>query len=307
MRKRMMLPIAAVALVGLMTAFATTAQATSDMTSLCTRCHGGANIVVTATLASTTGTNATYNYSAAADTVAVFDGTVAVLSALPASGQFTVATGKTYTVMAVAGPGETDGIGSTTVSPVATVVDTTAPVTTSDAKATYVSSAAIKLTATDAGSGVASTYYKLDGGAQTSGTTVNVAALGAHTIEFWSVDVAGNVELPTTVTFTITEPVVPDPTADLFTVKVHISDKHVRGHVASLTNKVTGEIFTALVDKHGNVVFTEVPAGTYRLSVATDKGEKSLRTIHVRAPEVDDDDDDDDSDHNIGSHQIRED
>ena len=30
-------------------------------------------------------------------------------------------------------------------------VDTTAPVTTSDAKATYVSSAAIKLTATDAG------------------------------------------------------------------------------------------------------------------------------------------------------------
>jgi 5-hydroxyisourate hydrolase-like protein (transthyretin family) len=86
-----------------------------------------------------------------------------------------------------------------------TVPDTTAPVTTSDAQATYVSSAAIKLSATD-NVGVTATYFTLDGGAQTSGTTINVAAAGSHTIQFWSVDAAGNVEARKSATFTITIP-----------------------------------------------------------------------------------------------------
>ena len=81
-------------------------------------------------------------------------------------------------------------------------VDATAPVTTSDAVATYVASATIKLTATDAGSGVASTFYRLDGGAQTAGTTISTV-VGSHTLEFWSVDVAGNAEVHTTVAFTV--------------------------------------------------------------------------------------------------------
>jgi hypothetical protein len=50
--------------------------------------------------------------------------------------------------------------------------------------------------ATDAGSGVAATYYSVDGGtAQLYGQpfTANLAT-GEHTVRYWSVDVAGNVE-----------------------------------------------------------------------------------------------------------------
>ena len=52
------------------------------------------------------------------------------------------------------------------------------------------------LNASDGGSGVAASYYTLDGGApQTySGSAVTVSGQGDHTITFWSVDNAGNVE-----------------------------------------------------------------------------------------------------------------
>ena len=72
--------------------------------------------------------------------------------------------------------------------------DTTAPTTVSNAVATYTASASIKLTATDSNSGVAATYYRLDGGATQSGATVSVTTTGTHTLEFWSVDSAGNTE-----------------------------------------------------------------------------------------------------------------
>lgn len=74
--------------------------------------------------------------------------------------------------------------------------DTTAPVTTSDAKALYVDPAIIMLTATDAGSGVAHTYYTVDDGAEIEGTTVVVEGVGAHHIDFWSVDAGDNEETP---------------------------------------------------------------------------------------------------------------
>ena len=85
--------------------------------------------------------------------------------------------------------------------------DTTPPVTTSDAASSYVGAATIHLTATDnaGGSGVAHTYYRLDGGAQLEGTVLSATAVGAHTLEFWSVDGVGNVETPhKTAAFSIT-------------------------------------------------------------------------------------------------------
>jgi hypothetical protein len=84
-------------------------------------------------------------------------------------------------------------------------------VTTSDAKTTYVSSAVVKLAATD-NLGVTYAYFTIDGGAQTSGTTINVTAAGSHTIQFWSVDAAGNVEVKHSATFTI---IVPVPTGTM--------------------------------------------------------------------------------------------
>jgi hypothetical protein len=196
-------------------AFAPTiALATPDKSSPCSNCHGGADVPVTTTLASTIGSTATYDFSApGADSVAVFAGSTKLATINSATGTFMVAAGATYDVFAVAGPGESDGLGQTSVSPVIVVADTTAPVTASDAVGSYVSMAAINLSATDAGSGVANTYYTVDGGTQMTGTAIAVSTLGSHTITFWSVDVAGNVEAPKTATFTVTAPTPVDSIA----------------------------------------------------------------------------------------------
>ncbi len=102
-----------------------------------------------------------------------------------------------------------------TVNPLV-VADTTPPSTSSDATASYVAVATIDLTRTDnaGGSGVAHTYYSLDGGAQTDGATLAVTGAGSHSLAFWSVDWAGNAETPHhVVDFTITNPAEPDTTA----------------------------------------------------------------------------------------------
>jgi len=214
MKKKMLAAVVATVAVGLFASFATTASATPSKTSRCTSCHSGPNIPITATRGTTTGTNAAYSVSApGADYIALFNGTTKVTQVAAASGSFTIPVGATYTLYAVAGPGESDGIGSLAVTPAAPVADTAAPVTSSDAKASYVSSAVIKLTATD-NFAVTGTYYRLDGGAQTAGTTINVGTVGSHTIEFWSTDAAGNAETHKTATFVITAPVpAPDTTA----------------------------------------------------------------------------------------------
>lgn len=97
----------------------------------------------------------------------------------------------------------------------AAMVDTMPPVTRSDAKSAYIGAATIHLWSMDRsplpiaqviGSGVAVTYVRVDGGAPTAYTalgqsitiTVPAPATGSrqHTLEFWSVDLLGNVEVP---------------------------------------------------------------------------------------------------------------
>lgn len=102
--------------------------------------------------------------------------------------------------------GNTETVKSTTVR-----VDRTAPVTSSNAAASYVGSASIALAATDAGSGVGTTSYRLNGGPQTVGTSVSVITPGTHTLEFFTTDVAGNAETPKSVTFTVTPQVTEPP------------------------------------------------------------------------------------------------
>jgi len=101
--------------------------------------------------------------------------------------------------------GDVRGIGIDDGAPLPGGPDITPPVTTSDAQSIYAGSATINLTPDDGGgSGVALTYYTVDGGAQQTGTTISVNTEGSHTIEFWSIDFAGNVETPPkTATFTV--------------------------------------------------------------------------------------------------------
>jgi uncharacterized cupredoxin-like copper-binding protein len=88
--------------------------------------------------------------------------------------------------------------------------DTSAPTVTGqvtgsqDASGAYIGSAMVVLTATDSGSGVASTEYKLDSGAWTAyAAAVQVSALGAHTVLYRATDQAGNVSQEGTLTFTV--------------------------------------------------------------------------------------------------------
>ena len=84
------------------------------------------------------------------------------------------------------------------------VVDTIPPATTDDAPQKAVNhDIAVHLKATDSGSGVAATYFNVDGGAQQTGNSVTLTTEGNHTLVYWSVDNAGNVEQPHTVTVNI--------------------------------------------------------------------------------------------------------
>jgi outer membrane protein assembly factor BamB len=59
----------------------------------------------------------------------------------------------------------------------------------------YQGAVSVSLNASDNLSGVANTFYRLDGGsAQTYNNPFSISSDGVHTLEFWSVDVAGNSE-----------------------------------------------------------------------------------------------------------------
>jgi hypothetical protein len=84
---------------------------------------------------------------------------------------------------------------ATSATSAAVKIDRTAPTTDAAAPVGWHSSdAAITLNAHDNLSGVASTHYMVDGGVEKTGTSVSVSEEGAHTLEYWSVDKAGNAE-----------------------------------------------------------------------------------------------------------------
>jgi hypothetical protein len=84
-----------------------------------------------------------------------------------------------------------------TVSPSTSI--TTSPASPDGSNGWRVSPTSFTLSGSDATSGVASTHYKIDGGAtQTyTGSAVSIPQ-GSHTVSYWSVDTAGNTESATT-------------------------------------------------------------------------------------------------------------
>ncbi|MFX4262793.1 OmpL47-type beta-barrel domain-containing protein [Pelotomaculum propionicicum] len=78
-------------------------------------------------------------------------------------------------------------------------IDRTAPVTTSNVPAAWSKEDAVRLTAADSLSGVANTYYSVNGGAFTGGASFTVDTEGVNSISFYSVDNAGNIEQTQTV------------------------------------------------------------------------------------------------------------
>ncbi len=86
-------------------------------------------------------------------------------------------------------------------------IDSSAPATRSNAPSGWQNAdVTVKLTATDNLSGVDATYYSVNGGAQQTydrTTGIVLSTDGTHTIEFWSVDGAGNKEDANTATVQI--------------------------------------------------------------------------------------------------------
>jgi hypothetical protein len=147
-------------------------------------------------------------------------------------------------------------------------IDETPPVTTSTLTGTlsdgaYDTAVMVTLTATDALSGVGSTTYSLDGGADTTYTAAfSVSTPGSHTLKYFSVDVAGNIETTHTVSFSIDSPTVttftvsPNPAnvAQTVTLKATVA--------ASLSGTPTGTV----TFKHGT---TTIGIGTLAAGVTS--------------------------------------
>jgi hypothetical protein len=170
--------------------------------------------------------------------------------------------------------------------------DTTAPQTTCDApsgwqNAPYV----VHFTATDTESGVAATWYWIDNGPQQSGAQVAIPAPsdhsfdGTHTLNFYSVDNAGNQEIPQSCTLGIdtTGPTTLGRTVRGFTghpVRLKFEVLDALSPQASAVSLVLSNGHGKVVERlavglsstnvwHG-VVWTPKATGTYHYTVSAD-------------------------------------
>ncbi|RIQ36944.1 hypothetical protein DY240_01465 [Jiangella rhizosphaerae] len=104
----------------------------------------------------------------------------------------------------------------------------------------YVGSATVTITAADAGSGVASVEYDLDGAGFTAYTTpLVVSALGDHTVQFRATDNAGNVAPVEAVQFSVVEPEPDDTTPPDVSAAVAGDQNEDGEYVGSATVTVT--------------------------------------------------------------------
>ena len=240
MRKHILAALAAVTVFALTAGLASTALALPTYTTPCSGCHAtNAAVTVTAVpgVAGATTTPYTISVTNSLGSVgwAVFNGSTKVSSALSAGTTISLTNGVTYTIYGAGLDGSANQIGKSIVVAVP-VPDLTAPTTTSDAKASYVSNAVVHLSAIDnvGGSGVAHTYYVLDGGVQAEGTTVSTSVLATHTLQFWSVDAKNNVEATKSVQFAVKAP-VPDVTAPTTTSNINSITPYVGSAAILLT------------------------------------------------------------------------
>ncbi|MFI6425972.1 OmpL47-type beta-barrel domain-containing protein [Promicromonospora sp. NPDC050880] len=126
--------------------------------------------------------------------------------------------------------------------------DTTAPVVTAevtgelDDAGAYVGTATVNLAALDAGSGVASVEYDLDGAGYAAYTDpVVVDAPGEHTVTYRATDNAGNVSEEGSATFTVVEPSQEDTTPPTVTAHVMGEQDEDGAYVGSATVHLTAE------------------------------------------------------------------
>ena len=189
-------------------------------------------------------------------------------------------------------------------------IDTVKPVTTISPESSniwHTTEQTVTLTASDS-SGIAGTYYKIDGGAQQTYTGPFTLGDGAHTIEYWSVDIAGNEEDHKTATINIDTDGVPiidiiSPTSSNFiwgkpSGKIHVNYTYSEKNPASVVievfkgstvigsttiNSLTGGSVT-----RSDAVDISGADGTYDIKVTiTDKPGNSNSDVETDAVKID--------------------
>ncbi|WP_435207634.1 OmpL47-type beta-barrel domain-containing protein [Micromonospora sp. bgisy143] len=170
--------------------------------------------------------------------------------------------------------GNTSAVGSVSFRVVEpTEEDTTAPVVTAalagdrDGDGNYVGTVTATLTATDAGSGVATIEYALDGAAFTSYTSpVVVTATGMHMLHYRATDVAGNTSAEQMAHFTVVAPPAEDTTPPTVTATVAGDRNDDGAYVGAATVTVTA---------------TDADSGVARTEYALDTGAWTAYTTPV--------------------------
>jgi hypothetical protein len=162
--------------------------------------------------------------------------------------------------------------------------------------------ASVSISASDALSGVVATYYKLDGGNATAYTSaVSITGDGQHTIDYWSVDAAGNVEQARTLVVKI-DGAAPSVTitANPMTIKLPKRTNLVPVTVSGrVTDSVSGVDLSSarysVVDEYGQVqpggAVTLAADGSYSFTVQLDarrnKTDRNGRTYTIKVEAFD--------------------
>lgn len=138
----------------------------------------------------------------------------------------------------------------------------------------YFTPVTVTLTASDTLSGLANTVYQLDGGApQTYGASFTIATSGAHTVTFYSTDVAGNVESTQSISLTSVSPtIVCSPTSGAFGQALTISG----------TNFSANEMVNIYADKIGPTPVYSATAdslGAFTLPATVQQGAYGPHTL----------------------------
>ncbi|MFD0692941.1 discoidin domain-containing protein [Paenibacillus sp. GCM10027628] len=152
---------------------------------------------------------------------------------------------------------------------VSVIVDRTPPVTTDDAKPEWQRTGqTIHLTPTDAGSGVADTFYSVNGGEFAKGLTIVINDEGIHTIKYYSEDLAGNVEQMKSTQLKIdkTAPVIQTTAVTPSTVTVSVYHTDAVSVPIVITDALSG-VADAKVTLDGAVVNQNVTADPLSLAL----------------------------------------
>lgn len=184
----------------------------------------------------------------------------------------------------------TDAVGNVEPARLAEVrIDKTPPATVSDARDVYQGQAMVQLTAGDGGSGVAATYFSLDGSAERPYTApISVTTVGSHNLTFRSVDSVSNTEPAHSVAFTVTAntaiglttgPITLAKFGDACTIrgKLELGGSSPSGRRVSLQSGVTPSEFSdtgraAVTAADGTFAFAVAPQKRtyYRVTFAGD-------------------------------------